>query len=52
MFDLLYTSTLAHDLWGMTCDFIVSASMFWVTLDDLLVGYIGIFKKKKNGDNH
>jgi hypothetical protein len=49
MFDCSNTSTLAHDLWGMTCDLNVYASMFWVTLDDFLVGYIGILliKKKK-----
>ena len=45
------TSTLAHDLWGMTCDLNVYVSMFWVTLEDLLVGYIGIIKKK-NGNDH
>jgi polyferredoxin len=40
---------LAHDWWGMTCGFNVYVFMFWVTLDDLLVGYIGmrIFKKEK-----
>ena len=46
------TSTLAHDLWGMTCGFDVYVSMFWVKLDDLLVGYFGIIEKniyiKKN----
>jgi hypothetical protein len=38
------TSTLAHDWWGMTCGFNVYISMFWVTLSDLLSGYIGIKK--------
>jgi hypothetical protein len=50
------TSTLAQDLWGMTCGFDVYVSMFWVKLDDLLVGYFGIIeyiynkerKKEKN----
>jgi hypothetical protein len=36
---------LAHDWWGMTYDFNVYVSMFWVTLGDLLVGCIGINKK-------
>jgi hypothetical protein len=31
----------------MTCGFDMHVSMFWVKLDNLLVGYIGIFKKKK-----
>jgi hypothetical protein len=30
----------------------VYISMSWVTLGDLLVGYIGIVKKRENGDNH
>ena len=46
------TSTLAHEWWGMTCGFDVYVSMFWVKLDDLLVGYFGIIEKniyiKKN----
>jgi hypothetical protein len=29
----------------------VYVSMFWVTLGDLLVGYIGIKKKIKNNKN-
>jgi hypothetical protein len=48
------TSTLARNLWGMSCGFDVYVSMFWVKLDDLLVGYFGIFEKyilyKKNDD--
>jgi hypothetical protein len=30
----------------MTCGFDMYVSMFWVKLDDLLVGYFGIIKKK------
>jgi hypothetical protein len=41
------TSTLVHDLRGMTCGFNVYVFMFWVKLDDLLVGYFGIIEKKK-----
>jgi hypothetical protein len=29
----------------MTCEFNVYVSMFWVKLDDLLVGYFGIIEK-------
>jgi hypothetical protein len=47
MFDMFNTSTLAQDLWDMTCDFDVYVSLFWVTLDDLLVGYLGIYELKK-----
>jgi hypothetical protein len=31
----------------MTCGFKVYVSMFWVKLDNLLVGYIGMREKKK-----
>ena len=40
-------STLAHEWWGMTCGFDVYVSMFWIKLDNLLVGYLGILKKEK-----
>jgi hypothetical protein len=29
----------------MTCEFNVYVSMFWVKLNDLLVGYFGIIEK-------
>jgi hypothetical protein len=32
----------------MTCEFNAYVSMFWVKLDDLLVGYFGIIEKKNN----
>jgi hypothetical protein len=33
----------------MTCGLDVHVSMFWVKLDNLLVGYIGILREKKKG---
>jgi hypothetical protein len=41
------TSTLAHGWWGMTYGFDVYVFMFWVTLDELVVGHIGMKKKKR-----
>jgi hypothetical protein len=41
------TSTLAHGWWGMIYGFDVYVFMFWVTLDELLVGHIGIRERKK-----
>ena len=41
---ILVKVKLAHDLWGMTCSLNVYVSMLWVTLDDLLVEYIGILQ--------
>jgi hypothetical protein len=42
MFDLIYTSTLSHNLWGMTRESNVYVSMSWVKLNDLLDGHFGI----------
>jgi hypothetical protein len=54
MFDLIYTSTLAHNLWGMTCEYDAYVSMSWVKLDDLLDGHFGILhmiEKRKKVDH-
>ena len=44
MVNLIWRKHISTNLWGMTCEFIVYVSMFWVKLDDLLVGYFGIIK--------
>jgi hypothetical protein len=53
MFDLILHKHISTKLWGMKCEFNVYVSIFWVKLDDLLVGYFDIIlflkkKKKKN----
>jgi hypothetical protein len=45
MFDLIYTSTLAQILWGMTCEFDVYILISWVKLDYLLIEYFGMINK-------
>ena len=44
MFDLILHKHISTNFWGMTCGFDMYVSMFWVKLDDLLVGYFGIIE--------